>query len=460
MKPVVALVGRPNVGKSTLFNRLIRQRLALVAEVPGLTRDRQYGAGMLGDRPYLALDTGGLEADVLPTRSNGKREESLSLLVSQQVKQALHEADAILLVVDGREGSNATDHDWATVLRKERAPVWLVVNKTEGMSTDLATAEFHDLGLGRPFTISATHGDGVLTLMEQVLSGLPAVEDIGPTAEFPEIAVAGRPNVGKSTLVNALLGEERVVVFDQPGTTRDSIRVPLQRGDSHYVLIDTAGVRRRPKVQGVVEKYSVVSTLKAIEAANVVILVLDADAGIGGQDAALAGFILESGRALVVAVNKWDRADASRRDWLKIELERKLRFIGFAKKHFISARDGSGVGALFASVDRAFASARRTLATPKLNRVLQGAVQASSPPRANDGPIRLKFAHQGGKNPPLVVIHGNRVDAVPATYRRYLSNAVRTGFGLEGTPVEIEFRAGENPFRGRRRPRLSKTRGH
>ncbi|MFQ5544606.1 MAG: ribosome biogenesis GTPase Der [Acidiferrobacterales bacterium] len=460
MKPVVALVGRPNVGKSTLFNRLTRQRQALVADVPGLTRDRQYGAGMVGDRPYLAVDTGGLEGDVLPTRSNGKGEESLSLLMSQQVQQALHEADAILLLVDGREGMNATDHDWATVLRKERAPVWLVVNKTEGMSTDLATAEFHDLGLGRPFAISATHGDGALTLMEQVLSGLPAVEDNGPTAEIPEIAVAGRPNVGKSTLVNALLGEERVVVFDKPGTTRDSVRVPLQRGDRHYVLIDTAGVRRRPKVQGVVEKYSVVSTLKAIEAANVVILVLDADAGIGDQDAALAGFILERGRALVVAVNKWDRADASTGDWLKIELERKLAFLGFAKKHFISARDGSGVGALFASVDRAFASARRTLATPKLNRVLQGAVQASSPPRASSGPIRLKFAHQGGKNPPLVVIHGNRVDAVPATYRRYLSNAVRTGFRLEGTPVEIEFRAGENPFSRRRRPRAGKPRGH
>ncbi|MFQ6021195.1 MAG: ribosome biogenesis GTPase Der [Acidiferrobacterales bacterium] len=441
MKPVIVLVGRPNVGKSTLFNRLSGGPRALVAEAEGLTRDRQYAAGTVGDRPYLVVDTGGL-VDWAPP-------DALSALMSAQAWQAIRDADAIIWLVDGRSGPNTADREIANALRKQPVPVWLAVNKTEGMDAHIAAVEFHELGMGEPLAISAAHGDGVTAFMQRVLAELPRVEEAPAATDRPEIAIVGRPNVGKSTLVNTLLGEERVLVFDSPGTTRDSVHIPLARVGRHYVLIDTAGVRRRAKTRDVIEKYSVIKTLHAIEAANVVVLVLDAQDGISDQDALLGGFILERGRAVVVAVNKWDALDEAGRARVKNELERKLGFLRFARTHLISALRGTGVAGLFASVDRAFASARKTLTTPKLNRVLRGAVRATAPPRANGGPVRLKFAHQGGKNPPLVVIHGSRVDRVPASYRRYLARAIRTGFDLEGTPVRIEFRIGENPFTGR-----------
>ncbi len=445
MKPVVVLVGRPNVGKSTLFNRLCGTRQALVSDIPGLTRDRQYAAGVVGDRPYLVADTGGLTGW---SRTGSQRTAAAKLadLMQDQVQRALGEADSIVFLVDGREGLSSIDADIAQVLRRQSADVWLVVNKAEGLDPAVATADFHRLGLGEPIPISATRGDGVQALMRRVLERLPRVEETAAEAATPVIAIAGRPNVGKSTLVNALLGEQRVLVSDEPGTTRDSIYVPLKRGGRDYVLIDTAGVRRRARATEIIEKYSVVKTLQAIDAANVVILVLDALAGIVDQDAMLAGFVLERGRAIVVAVNKWDAVDEAQRRRVRSELERKLAFLTFARRHYISARHDRGIGLLFRSVDRAFISAGKTLPTPELNRIVQDAVRASAPPRVGGRPVRLKYAHQGGKNPPLVIIHGTRVRSIPVSYRRYLSNAVRTGFGLEGTPVRIQLRQGKTPF--------------
>jgi GTPase len=452
MKPVVVLVGRPNVGKSTLFNRLCGARRALVAEVPGLTRDRQYAAAILGDRPYLVVDTGGLSGWSAST-TRAVVETTIEKLMREQVQRALAEADAIIFLVDGREGPSSVDRDIAEALRRQPAKTWLAVNKTEGMDPQVAAAEFHELGLGEAIAISAKRGDGVDDLMQRVLAPLPRVAEVSESADTPVIAVAGRPNVGKSTLVNALLGEQRVLVSDQPGTTRDSIHVTLERAGRRYVLIDTAGVRRRARTTGIVEKYSVIKTLQAVDAANVVILVLDGLAGITEQDAMLAGFILERGRAIVVVVNKWDALDGAQQQRIRSELERKMAFLRFARKHFISAKNGSGVAKLFRSADRAFASARRVLTTPKLNRVLQRAVQASAPPRAKGGPVHLKYAHQGGKSPPLVVIHGTRVEAVPVSYRRYLASTIRADFDLEGTPVRIELRSGDNPFGSRRAAR-------
>lgn len=418
-----------------------------MADAPGLTRDRQYAAGTVGDRAYLAVDTGGLTAWSGPAELVGAPDE-LAGLMSAQVQQALIEADAIVFLTDGREGLNSTDREVAEVLRRQQASIWVAANKTEGVNPDTVTAEFSELGLGQPYPISAAHGDGVAALMEHVLAALPETDQALDSEEIPAVAVVGRPNVGKSTLVNTVLGEDRVLVFDEPGTTRDSIRVNFEREGRRYGLIDTAGVRRRGRISSTVEKYSVIKTLRAVEAANVVILVLDAQDGVTEQDAMLAGFVLEEGRAIVVAVNKWDAVDTAQRARLKQQLDRKLVFLKFARTHLISARHGTGTIGLFASVDRAFASAHKTLRTPRLNQVLQGAVRATAPPRARGGPIRLKFAHQAGKNPPRVVIHGTRVDAVPGTYRRYLSNAVRAGFGLEGTPVKIEFRVGDNPYVG------------
>ena len=447
MKPVVVLVGRPNVGKSTLFNRLCGARRALVAEVPGLTRDRQYASAILGERPYLVVDTGGLSRWGAAAGRTGAQ-NTIEELMREQVQRALWEANAIIFLVDGREGLNSVDREIAEALRRQRVSIWVAVNKTEGMDPQLAAIEFHELGLGQAVAISAKHGDGVDHLMQQVLATLPHGEEVGESADTPVIAIAGRPNVGKSTLVNAMLGEQRVLVSDQPGTTRDSIYISLERAGRRYILIDTAGVRRRARTTGIAEKYSVVKTLQAIDAANVVILVLDGLAGITEQDAMLAGFILERGRAIVIAVNKWDALDGAQHQRARDELDRKMAFLRFARTHFISAKNGTGVARLFGSADRAFASARRTLTTPKLNRVLQRAVQASAPPRAKGGPVRLKYAHQGGKSPPLVVIHGTRVDAVPVSYRRYLANTIRADFRLEGTPVRIELRSGDNPFRG------------
>jgi GTP-binding protein len=440
MKPVIVLVGRPNVGKSTLFNALTRSRDAIVADEPGLTRDRQYGDGRVGGRPYIIVDTGGIAAS-----NDELRELSLG-----QTRQAMEEADAILFLTDARAGPSAGDLEIAADLRRLQRPVTLVVNKMEGLDPDLALAEFHALGLGQPIAISAAHAQGLDTLVQRVLAPFPITEEAEPqAAEVPRIAVAGRPNVGKSTLVNALLGEERVIASSIPGTTRDSVRIPLERAGKQYVLIDTAGVRRRGRVEDAIEKYTVVKTLQAIDDANVVILVLDAQQEISEQDATLAGYILDQGRALVLAVNKWDGLEASQRAWIKRELERKLAFLVFAKPHFISALNGTHVGDLFPAIDRAFASARRALTTPSLNRILEQAVAALPPPVVKGRRIKMKFVHQGGKNPPLIIIHGNQVDAVPEAYRRYLSNTFAKKLKLEGTPVRIEFKAGENPFKDR-----------
>ncbi len=443
MKPVIALVGRPNVGKSTLFNVLTRRRDALVADEPGLTRDRQYGDGRVGDRPYLVVDTGGL----------GDEHDVLRSLMTAQTKQAIGEADAVIFLVDGRAGLNALDRRIAEQLRRLGKPVRLAVNKTEGLDADLAAAEFNELALGQPWPIAAAHGQGVQSLLFDLLAELPHAVEVTDAQECPRIAVAGRPNVGKSTLINALLGEERVVVFDQPGTTRDSIRVPLEHQGKHYLLIDTAGVRRRGRIDEGLEQISVIKTLQAIEEANVVILVLDAKQEIGDQDVNLAAYIIEQGRALVLAVNKWDGLEESRRAWIKREVERKLLFAQFAPPHFISALHGTGVDKLFPAVDRAFASAHKTLSTSSLNRVLEKAVRATPPPLVRGRRIKLKFAHQGGKNPPRIVIHGNQVEAVPASYVRYLANTFYKACKLEGTPVRIEFEKGENPFEGRQRDR-------
>lgn len=443
MKPVIALVGRPNVGKSTLFNGLTRRRDALVAAEPGLTRDRQYGNGLIGDRPYLVVDSGGL----------GDTHDPLKALTTAQTLQAIGEADAIVLLVDGRAGANALDRQIAAQLRRLGKPLRLAVNKTEGLDETHAITEFHELGLGRPWPIAAAHGQGIEALMVDLLAELPFAAESSTEIECPRIAVAGRPNVGKSTLINALLGEERVVVFDQPGTTRDSIRVPFEHDGRHYVLIDTAGVRRRGRIDEGLEQISVIKTLQAIDEANVTILVLDAHQEIGDQDVNLASYIIEQGRALVLAINKWDGLDEDRRAWIKRELERKLLFAQFAPPHYISARNGTGVERLFSAVDRAYASAYKTLSTSVLNRILEKAVSAAPPPLVRGRRIKLKFAHQGGKNPPRVIIHGNQVTALPDSYVRYLANVFHKALKLEGTPLRIDFEQGENPFEGRQRAR-------
>lgn len=446
MKPVVVLVGRPNVGKSTLFNRLTRSRAAIVADVPGLTRDRQYGNGLMGDRPYWVVDTGGI-TELVP---GAAASATLPALTADQTRIAVNEADAVVFLLDGRAGPVGADQEIADTLRRLNKPVTMAVNKLEGADATVALAEFHRLGLGAPLAISAAHGEGVAELMEQVLAPLPKVEEQPVPHDLPRVAVVGRPNVGKSTLVNALLGEQRVVVSDEPGTTRDSLYLPLTRAGKDYVLIDTAGVRRRGRVHETIEKFSVIKTLEAIDAANVAILMIDAREGASEQDANLAGYVLERGRAIVVAVNKWDLLDRAARDWMKREFERKLAFLDFAPVHYISAKDGVGLGRLFGSVDQAFASANYDMSTPRLNRVLEQAVAATPPPVAHGRRIRLKFAHQGGKNPPIVVVHGNQTRSLPDAYRRYLGNAVRRAFDLVGTPVRIECREGDNPFRGQR----------
>jgi GTP-binding protein len=442
MTPTLALVGRPNVGKSTLFNRLTRSRDALVADLPGLTRDRHYGHGRLGLRPYLVVDTGGLE----PGARSGIFKE-----MARQTEQAVAESDAVLFLVDGREGVTAADRDIAAQLRKAGRPLYLVVNKSEGRSRDSTAGEFHELGLGVPLPISAAHGDGVGELVELVLAELPAATAESPQPRAgPKIAIVGRPNVGKSTLVNTLLGEERVFAFDQPGTTRDSIYVPFERAGKPYTLIDTAGLRRRGNVNEAVEKFSVVKALQAIEDAHVVILVLDAREEIAEQDAHIAGFILEAGKALVVAVNKWDAVDDARRQLVKRELERKLGFLAFARFHYVSALARRGVRELLDSVDAAYAAAMAKLPTPKLTRTLIQATTRQPPPRAGLFRPKLRYAHQGGMNPPTIVIHGNQLDRLTDAYRRYLERVFMEAFELRGTPVRLQFRTGPNPYAKRK----------
>jgi len=451
--PVLALVGRPNVGKSTLFNRLTRSRAALVADVPGLTRDRQYGRGRLGEAPYIVIDSGGFE----PVAKSGVAAE-----MARQTRQAVVEADVVVLLVDGREGMSPRDQEIAAELRRTARRVVLAVNKTEGMPREQVAAEFHALGLGEPQAISSAHGDGVRELVEIALAPLTEVaraDEVAAPHEAAEagapapaeprrvkVAVVGRPNVGKSTLINTLLGEERLIAFDQPGTTRDAVAIDFDRAGRPYTLVDTAGLRRRGKVIETVEKFSVVKTLQAIEDCHVCVLLLDASEQVSDQDASIAGYILEAGRALVVAVNKWDVADAEARERIKTELDRKLYFLRFAKLHFISAREGFGVAALMRSVDEAYAAAISKLSTPRLTRALREAVERQPPPRRGLVRPKLRYAHQGGQNPPIVVIHGSSLENVPDAYRRYLEGWFRERFGLSGTPLRIEFRSAANPY--------------
>lgn len=448
MLPTLVLVGRPNVGKSTLFNRLTRTRDALVADLPGLTRDRHYGRGRIGDKPFLVVDTGGLE----PVAKEGILHE-----MAKQTRQAVDEADVVLFLVDGRQGVTPQDQIIANELRKTGRPVHLLVNKAEGMQRARVTAEFFELGLGEPVPISSAHGDNVEEMVELALEDFPMPEEGGEEQdEHPKLAIVGRPNVGKSTLVNAILGEERVIAFDQPGTTRDSIYIDFERGGKQYTIIDTAGVRRRGKIDEAIEKFSVIKTLQAIEDANVVVLVVDARDQITEQDAHLADFVLQAGRALVLAVNKWDGLDEHKRDNAKRDIERKLHFLSFAKQHYISALRGSGVAAVLKSVDEAYAAAMAKLSTPKLTRVLQAAIEKQQPPRSRFRP-KMRYAHQGGSNPPLIVIHGSALDDVPDSYKRYLERCFCEAFNLQGTPLKIQFNTGKNPFEGRKPKQLTEA---
>lgn len=444
MLPVIALIGRPNVGKSTLFNRLTRSRDALVADYPGLTRDRKYGFGKLGPIPYLAIDTGGVAGG----------EEGVDEVTVDQTIRALQEADAAIIMVDGRSGLTAADEHVAELARRHAKKTWLVVNKAEGLDADVANSEFHALGLGEPVAVSAAHGDRIGALMDDVLSSFASPEagsDDGADDDRElRIAVIGRPNVGKSTLVNRMLGEERLVVFDEPGTTRDSVAVPFERNDRKYVLIDTAGIRRKARVHEVIEKFSIIKALQAIEQAEVVIAVLDAQEGVTEQDVSLLGLVMERGRALVVVANKWDGLSAEQRRKVRDDLERRLPFLDFAERITISALHGTAVGDLLPAVERAFKAAMRDMSTAELTRELEAAVIAHAPPLVRGRRIKLRYAHQGGRNPPVIVIHGNQTDKLPEAFRRYLINRFRKAFKLKGTPVRLAFKKGKNPFAGRR----------
>ena len=445
MLPVIALVGRPNVGKSTLFNRLTRSRDAIVADYPGLTRDRQYGFGKLGPVPYIVIDTGGVAGG----------EAGIDELMVDQSVRAIKEADVAIVMVDGRAGITSADEHVVSLARKHAKHVWLAVNKAEGLDQDVVASEFYALGLGDPVAISAAHGDRISSFMDEVLA--PFVDaDEAETDEDEEdvkalrIAVIGRPNVGKSTLINRLIGEERLVVFDQPGTTRDSVTVPFERDGRHYLLIDTAGVRRKSRVHETVEKFSIVKALQAMERAQVVIAVLDASEGVTEQDVSLIGLAVERGRALVVVANKWDGLSASDRRHMKSELERRLPFLDFAERMTISALHGTGVGDLLPAIERAYAAATRDLATRDLTQVLEEAVSEHAPPLVRGRRVKLRYAHQGGRNPPVIVIHGNQTERLPDAYRRYLVNRFRKSFKLQGTPVRLAFKTSDNPYKGKR----------
>ena len=438
MKPVIALVGRPNVGKSTLFNRLTKSRDALVADIPGLTRDRHYGHGRMGEKPFLVIDTGGFEPDA---------KTGIVSEMARQAEQAIAEADVVIFITDGRAGVTGHDHNIAQLLRKSGRKALLAVNKTEGMAATGVTNEFYELGLGDPYSISAAHGENVKELLDLALEEYAEPqEDATIVEKRPRIAIAGRPNVGKSTLVNTLLGEDRVIAFDQPGTTRDAIAIDFDYHGKPYTLIDTAGIRRRGKVFETVEKFSVVKTMQAISDANVVVLVLDATQDIADQDAHIAGFILESGRALVVAVNKWDGLDGYARERIKHDVARKLQFLSFANLHFISALHGQGINGLMKSAADAYAAATVKLATPKITRALQDAVARQQPPRAGMSRPKMRYAHQGGMNPPIIVVHGNSLQHISDSYRRYLEGYFQETFKLKGTPLRVQFKSGRNPF--------------
>ncbi|MYM62991.1 ribosome biogenesis GTPase Der [Pseudomaricurvus sp. HS19] len=442
MIPVIALVGRPNVGKSTLFNCLTRSRDALVADYAGLTRDRKYGQGEMFGKKFVVIDTGGISGD----------EEGIDEAMAGQSLQAINEADAVLFLVDCRAGLTAADEMIARHLRVNHKRTYVVANKVDGQNYDMAVAPFYEMGLGELYPTTATHGKGVKGLMQTVLDEFPSQEE--PSDEERErgikMAIVGRPNVGKSTLVNRMLGEDRVVVYDQPGTTRDSIYIDYERNEQPYTIIDTAGVRRRKNVRETVEKFSIVKTLRAIEDANVVILVMDAREGIVDQDLHLMGQVIDSGRALVVALNKWDGLEAEQKEYIKTELGRRLRFIDFADVHFISALHGTGVGHLYESVEKAFSSATDKLSTNQLTRILEDAVAVHQPPMHNGRRIKLRYAHAGGQNPPIIVIHGNQTDKLPGHYTKYLEKTFRRALDLHGTPLRIQYRTTENPFEGRK----------
>ena len=451
--PVVAIVGRPNVGKSTLFNCLTRSRDALVAGEPGLTRDRQYGIARINDQSaFVVVDTGGLTDDTDP----------LAAAISSQAFRAVEESDAVIFMVDGREGLSAADEDIASQLRRADKAVTIAVNKTEGLDAQVAIAEFHALGLAAPCPIAAAHQRGIQALVDATLSGVPPSSDAAPGEdEGVKVAVVGRPNVGKSTLINHLLGEDRLIAHDTPGTTRDSVRVPFRHGRRRYTLIDTAGIRRRGRVSEAIEKFSVIKSLQAIAAADVVIVVVDATEGITDQDASLLGMVLDAGRALTIAVNKWDRPDSDDKRLVRTSVDRKLSFLEFVTVHYTSALKGTGLRRLFASVDQAWRSASRKMSTPELNEVLARALTRNPPPVVRGRRIKLRFAHQGGSCPPLIVVHGNQTDQVPNNYRRYLARVFRESLQLHGTPVQLEFKSGENPYKGRRNlitPRQQRSR--
>ncbi|MDU1574469.1 MAG: ribosome biogenesis GTPase Der [Pantoea sp.] len=473
MIPVVALVGRPNVGKSTLFNRLTRTRDALVADFPGLTRDRKYGRAEVEGREFIVIDTGGIDGT----------EEGVETRMAEQSLLAIEEADVVLFMVDARAGVMPADKQIANHIRSRQKPTFLVANKTDGLDPDSAVVDFYSLGLGEIHAIAASHGRGVTSLLETAL--LPWMDEVDPrevkeedeneaywaalaakeSGEVPEeeeeeafdptglpikLAIVGRPNVGKSTLTNRILGEDRVVVYDMPGTTRDSIYIPMQRDDREYILIDTAGVRKRGKITDTVEKFSVIKTLQAIEDANVVLLVIDAREGISDQDLSLLGFILNSGRSLVIVVNKWDGLTQEIKDEVKETLDYRLGFIDFARVHFISALHGSGVGNLFESVTEAYDCSTKRVNTSMLTRIMNMAAEDHQPPLVRGRRVKLKYAHAGGYNPPIVVIHGNQVKDLPDSYKRYLMNYFRRSLNVMGTPIRIQFKEGDNPFAGKR----------
>ncbi|MDF7666679.1 ribosome biogenesis GTPase Der [Orbaceae bacterium ESL0727] len=465
MIPVIALVGRPNVGKSTLFNRLTRTRDALVADFPGLTRDRKYGRAEIKGHEYIVIDTGGIDGS----------EEGVEGSMAEQSLQAIEEADIVLFMVDAKVGAMPADYAIAKHLRAREKATFLVANKIDGIDADSAVADFYALGLGEVHPIAASHGRGVSTLIENVLDPIfhfaddPVCDENDDHNDLPEsyddavlddtaelinqpikVAIVGRPNVGKSTLTNRILGEERVVVYDMPGTTRDSIYIPMTRDERDYILIDTAGVRKRGKITESIEKFSVIKTLQAIEDANVVILVIDAREGISDQDLSLLGFIINSGRSLVIAVNKWDGLSQDVKEQIKDTLDERLGFIDFARLHFISALHGSGVGNLFDSIQEAYESATRRVNTAMLTRIMQMAQDDHQPPLVSGRRVKLKYAHAGGYNPPIVVIHGNQVENLPDAYKRYLMNYFRRALKIVGTPIRIQFKEGNNPFEGRK----------
>lgn len=436
MRPVIAIVGRPNVGKSTLYNRLTRSRDALVDDQPGVTRDRLIGVGRVGEQYFWVIDTGGITAE----------DDALQRLLREQIDLALAEADAIIFMVDGRDGPNATDREIAVYLRVQQTPLYVVVNKTEGIDGDLAISEFFDLGLGKPYAVSARTGTGVRRLIDAILDQIPGTGSDEVLPKVPHFAIMGRPNVGKSTLANVLLGETRMVVFDEPGTTRDSVNVPFQFEERDYMLVDTAGLRRRSRIVAPLEQFSAVKALRTLDRVHVVVLVLDAQQGVVEQDARLTGLVWSSGRSVVLVVNKWDHLDTEQRRRVRIDVERKLAFLDDIEPLFVSAKYGGGVGAVMPAVRVAYESALADLPTAQLNIVLHEATTSVPPPMVGNRRIKLKYAHQGGKNPPLVVIHGNLTGKVPDSYLRYMSKRIRRHFKLVGTPVKITLRGNKNPY--------------